>query len=100
VKTAYEKAAAGNDDPPSQDQIIEALENLEFQGPSGRVSMALANGHQAIQDTAYGLYQFDPQSGEATVGDVKTYAAECVNPPPGAKSLDWIEGGFEGAECE
>ena len=100
VKAAYEKAAKGTGGAmPNTDQVIAALEHLEYEGPSGTVSMALANGHQAIQDTAYGLYKFDRDTGQATVTDVKYYPAECVNPPAGVKSLDWIQSGFQGAKC-
>jgi len=34
-----------------------------------------------------------------TVTDVETFAAECVNPPPGIKSEAWIAQGFPGAKC-
>jgi branched-chain amino acid transport system substrate-binding protein len=100
VKAAYEKAAEGTTGAPSVDEVIQAFEQLEFESPSGSVSMALSDGHQAIQNTAYGLYQFDAQSGMATVSDVEYYGAECVNPPAGVKSGDWIASGFEGAKCE
>lgn len=100
VKSAFEKAA-GEDggELPGIDQVIEAFEYLEFDSPSGLVSMAIGKGHQAIQETAYGLYQFDREKGEATVTDVKRYPAACVNPPEDIKSLEWIAQGFPGAEC-
>ena len=31
--------------------------------------------------------------------DIVRFAAECVNPPPGMKSADWIAEGFTGAKC-
>ena len=31
--------------------------------------------------------------------DVVRYPAECVNPPEGVKSEEWIKGGFKGAKC-
>lgn len=95
VKAAADKAGSAD-----QDAIIGALKGLEWEGPSGKVSMALANGHQAIQDTAYGTYQYDKESGKATLVDVVRFNAECVNPPAGVNSIDWINGGFEGATCE
>lgn len=95
VKAAADKAGSAD-----QDAIIGALKGLEWEGPSGRVSMALANGHQAIQDTAYGTYKYDKDAGKATVVDVIRFAAECVNPPAGVNSIDWINGGFKGAKCE
>ncbi len=61
--------------------------------------MAISNGHQAIQDTAYATFKFDKAKGRATLVDVTRYKAECVNPPAGQKSLDWIKSGFKGAKC-
>jgi branched-chain amino acid transport system substrate-binding protein len=62
--------------------------------------MALANGHQAIQDTAYGTYMYDKDAGKATLVDIVRFPAECVNPPAGVTSIDWIKGGFQGAACD
>jgi len=98
VKSAYEKAAGGGS-LPDQEQVIEALTRHEWESPSGRTKMAIANGHQAIQDTAYGTFKFDKKNGRATIVDVTRYKAECVNPPAGQKSLDWIKSGFKGAKC-
>jgi branched-chain amino acid transport system substrate-binding protein len=99
MKAAYEKAAKG-DQLPTADEVVAALENLVFEGPAGTVKMALANGHQAILDTAYGRYKYDKSTGQATLTDIKRYKAECVNPPEGVKSIDWIHSGFKGAQCE
>lgn len=98
MKAAYEKAAQGGT-LPGTDQVVGALENLTFEGPGGTVKMSLANGHQAILSTAYGRYKYDKSTGQATLTDVTYYDAECVNPPNGVKSLDWIRSGFEGAKC-
>lgn len=95
VKAAADKAGSAD-----QDAVIGALKGLEWEGPSGKVSMALANGHQAIQDTAYGTYKYDKDAGKATLVDVIRFRAECVNPPAGVNSIDWINGGFQGANCE
>jgi branched-chain amino acid transport system substrate-binding protein len=99
VKSAYEKAAKAAGGKPTQEQVIAAFRGLEYESPSGKVRMALSKGHQAIQDTAYGEYVFDKDSGQPKLAKVKVYAAECVNPPDGVKSLDWINGGFKGAKC-
>lgn len=101
MKAAYEKAAKGKAGKlPSQDAVIAALENLAFEGPGGTVNMSLAKGHQAVTETAYGRYKYDKSTGQASLTDVKRYKAECVNPPEGVKSLDWITSGFKGAKCE
>lgn len=99
MKAAYEKAAKGGK-LPSTDEVIAALENLTFEGPGGMIKMSLAKGHQAISDTAYGRYKYDKSTGQASVTDVKRYKAGCVNPPEGVKSLDWIQSGFKGAQCD
>ena len=79
--------------------IQSALKGLEFMAPSGKISMKLANGHQAIQNTAYGTFAYDKKSKPANITKIKRYSAECVNPPAGVKSIDWINAGFPGAKC-
>jgi branched-chain amino acid transport system substrate-binding protein len=97
VKTAYEKAAGDGDGLPDKEAVIDAFEHLEFETPSGLVRMALGNGHQAIMSGPIGV--FGMEDGEPALVDVVEYPAECVNPPEGVNSLDWIRSGFEGAEC-
>ncbi len=101
VKAAYEKAIAANNNRwPTVEQVIAAFEGLEFDTPSGIIKMALGKGHQAIEPVAYGTTgEFDPATGEVQLVDVMVFPAECVNPPEGVKSLDWIAGGFQGAQC-
>lgn len=90
LKTAYEKA--GKD--PSPEQIVAALENLEFDTPSGMIRMAIGKGHQAVEPTVYGRAK--QVKGKLTYVDVKQFPAEKVNPPDGVKSADWIKSGFKG----
>ena len=97
LKAAVEKAAAGKSDKPSDDAVITAFEGLSFETPSGTVDMKIGKGHQAIQPIAYGTFKLD--AGRPALVDVTTYSAECVNPPEGVKSEDWIKGGFKGAKC-
>jgi branched-chain amino acid transport system substrate-binding protein len=101
VKTAFEKAiAANNGQWPTQEQVIAAFEGLEFETPSGTIRMALGNGHQAVEPSAYGTTgEFNPATGEVELTNVVSFPAECVNPPEGMTSLDWIAQGFPGAEC-
>lgn len=94
VKSAADKSG-GSD----QEAIIEGLTGLSWEGPSGMVSMALANGHQAIQDTAYGTFKLT-EDGKGSLVDIVRFDAECVNPPAGKTSIDWINSGFEGASCQ
>jgi len=61
--------------------------------------MALGNGHQAIQDNAVGVAVWDEVAKKIKLKDVMVFKAECVNPPAGVKSADWIKNGFPGAKC-
>ena len=100
LKAAVEKAMAANGNKkPTTEQIAAALTGLEWDTPSGKIKMALGNGHQAIQANAIGRTKWDPQRNVMAVTDVETFAAECVNPPPGIRSEDWIAQGFPGAKC-
>ena len=94
VKSAYEKAQDANGGKePSQDQLIAALENHTWEGPSGKVTMNLGKGHQATQGIAFGRVK--KVNGKLTLVDIKNYPAEKVNPPDGVKSVDWIKSGFK-----
>lgn len=94
VKSAYEKAqAAIGGKEPNQDQLIAALENHTWEGPSGKVMMNLGKGHQATQGIAFGRVK--KVNGKVTLVDIKNYPAEKVNPPEGVKSVDWIKSGFK-----
>jgi len=101
VKAAYEKAIAANGNQwPTVEQVIAAFTGLEFDTPSGIIKMALGNGHQAVEPSAYGLTgEFNPATGEVDIVQVQVFQAACVNPPAGVKSSDWIAGGFQGAKC-
>ena len=32
--------------------------------------------------------------------DIVNFEAECVNPPPGVKAIDWIKGGMKNDKCQ
>ncbi|MBA1147130.1 ABC transporter substrate-binding protein [Ectothiorhodospiraceae bacterium WFHF3C12] len=96
AKSAIEMAAGDSMGMPDQESVIDALEGLEWETPSGTVRMGIANGHQAVQGTAYGRFKYS--NGEATVVDMTRFDAECVMPPDGMDGLEWIESGFKGAE--
>lgn len=101
VKAAYEKAIAASAGKwPTQDQVIAAFERLEFQTPSGPIKMALGKGHQGVEPVVFGITgDFEPATGEVKLTDVMEFPVECVNPPEGMKSEDWIKQGFPGARC-
>ena len=91
LKTAYEKAQGGGGDP-AVEAIIGAFEGSTFETPSGTIRMALGKGHQAIEETVYGLAK--SAGGKLTFTNVKRFPAEKVNPPEGTKSADWIKATF------
>jgi branched-chain amino acid transport system substrate-binding protein len=93
LKSAYEKAQKGGAASPSQDQVIGAFENLNFEGVGGTVRMTLGKGHQAVMDNAIGTAK--TVGGQLTIVDVKRYPAERVNPPEGVKSEAWIKSGLK-----
>jgi branched-chain amino acid transport system substrate-binding protein len=100
LKVAWEKAQKEKGGgKPSTDDVVTAFEGISYEGPSGPVKLALGNGHQGIQETAYGTYRFNKQKGQPEVVDVVRFAAECVNPPPGVTADDWIKDGMKGAKC-
>lgn len=100
LKTAIEKAMAENGGTkPTTDEIRAQLRGLEWESPGGMISMALAGGHQAIQPTAIGRTARN-ENGDIVINDIVRFKAECVNPPAGQKSVDWINAGFPGAVCD
>ena len=100
LKSAYDKAADAVGRFPTREEVISAFQYLEWSGPSGLVRMANGDGHQAILGSPVGLSRADPATGKIEVINVEFFGAECINPPPDWKSLEWIEAGFPGAKCD
>ncbi|MEO5697977.1 MAG: ABC transporter substrate-binding protein [Burkholderiaceae bacterium] len=99
LKLVVEKAAAANGGKkPNHEQLAAALKGMEWDSPAGKIRMALADGHQAIQDTAIGKTRYDAAKKMVMIDDIVRFPAECVNPPPDMKSEDWIKAGFPGAK--
>lgn len=100
LKTAVEKAMASNGGKkPTPDEIAAALKGSSWESPAGTITMANGDGHQAIQDIAFGRTRYDADKKMVVIEDVGRYPAKCVNPPADMKALDWIKAGFPGAEC-
>jgi branched-chain amino acid transport system substrate-binding protein len=100
LKTAVEKAMAKNGGKkPSTDELVAAMTGLEWQSPGGLIQMKLADGHQAIQPIAISRTKYNPATKRVELVDIQNFPAECVNPPPGVKALEWIKGGMAGAKC-
>jgi branched-chain amino acid transport system substrate-binding protein len=100
LKTAIEKAMATNGGKkPTSEEMAVAMVGLEWDAPSGHIKLALGDGHQAIQSNAAGRTKWDPDAKMVKLVDIVHFAAECVNPPPGINSVNWINEGFPGAKC-
>ena len=95
AKIAYDKAGSDATD----EQLADALRGASFESFSTTVDMALGGGHQAITENGYGITKYDAENGENIVTEVKFYPATCVMPPEGVNSVEWIEGGMQGAKC-
>ena len=98
LKAAYDKAAEEAGGFPTEDQVIAAFENLEFQAIGSKIQMSLGKGHQGVSETAYGVFKLE--DGEPSIAEVIRYPAACVNPPEDMESIAWIEAGMPGAQCE
>lgn len=101
LKQAVEKAMAKNGGKkPQPEEIADALRGSEWDSPGGRIRMALAGGHQAMQSVAIGRTRFDAARKSIVADDVQQFTPECVMPPANMKSQDWIKAGFPGAKCD
>ncbi len=101
LKTAVEKAMADNGGKkPNSEQLAAAMKGLSWEAPSGKITMALSDGHQAIQPNAIGRTKWDESKQQMTLVDIEYYEPECVNPPAGTKAADWIKAGFPSASCK
>jgi branched-chain amino acid transport system substrate-binding protein len=100
LKAAVEKAMAANGGKkPNQEQLVAALKGLEWDSPAGRIRMNLGEGQQATQETAIGKTRWDAAKKMVVIDDIQRFTAECVNPPAGVKSEEWIKNGMVGAKC-
>lgn len=100
TKIAYDKAAAAKGNTfPTQDQVIDAYTGLTFESFSTTVKMANAKGHQAVTENGFGISKYDKKKKEVVLTDIKFYAPECVEPPPGVEVDTWIKNGMPGAKC-
>ena len=97
VKTAVEKAMAANGGKkPSAEELAAAMKGTEWETPGGKAALSRAGGHQIAQAVAFGRTKWDAEKGVMTLVDIVHYAPECVNPPEGTKSADWLAAGFPG----
>ena len=46
-----------------------------------------------------GITKWDKKERRVKIVDIENFKANCVNPPEGVNSLEWIKSGFKGADC-
>ena len=95
-KTALEKAMkAKNGAWPSQEDILAAFKDLDFETPTGAIK--ITSSQDGNQQAVFGMTsgQSDPKFGFPLLGNVQTWPAGVVNPPSGKKTLAWIEAEFK-----
>ena len=95
-KNAVEKAIqAKNGAWPTQDEVVAAFKDLDFETPSGPIKITSAQDTQ--QAAVYGITsgQPDPKFGFPVLERVQAWPAAAVNPPPGKKTLEWIDADFK-----
>jgi branched-chain amino acid transport system substrate-binding protein len=101
LKLAAERAMAANKGKkPATEVLAASLRGSDWMSPAGKIRMALANGQQAMQDTAIGRTKWSEEKKMVELIDIQRFGAECVNPPLNVKSEDWLKSGFAGAKCD
>jgi branched-chain amino acid transport system substrate-binding protein len=101
LKNAIEQAMAKNGGKkPSTEEIAAAMTGSEWQSPGGLIQMKNGDGHQAIQPIAISRTKYNAEKKRVDLVDIEYFAADCVNPPPGVKAIDWLKGGMTGAKCQ
>ena len=99
-KFAMDKAMKKAGKFPTQDQVIAAMKNINFKSYTETISMARGGGHQAVHSVGYGLTKYNKKGKTPGAEKVKMYGPECIYPPAGTKSEDWINAGMPGAKCK
>ena len=95
-KSAVEKAMqAKNGAWPSQDDVVAAFKDLDFETPAGpiKITSAQDGNQQAVFGITSG--QSDPKFGFPLLGNTQTWPASAVNPPAGKHTLAWIDSDFK-----
>jgi branched-chain amino acid transport system substrate-binding protein len=100
LKSAWDAAAKEKGGArPSPEEVAAKFKHLEFETASGKIKMSLGRGHQGIEDMPFGTYKYNRDKEQAELLDVVQYSADCVNPPDGTATTDWIGQGMPGAKC-
>ena len=97
-KSAVEKAMnAKNGAWPTQEEIVAAFKDLDFETPAGPIKITGSQDGQ--QQAVYGITagKADPKFGFPLLDRIQTWPATAVNPPAGKKTLEWIDTEFKKA---
>ena len=90
TKAAYEKAIEANGGEwPSDAQLIEAFEGLEFQG-FGRPVTIRAEDHQGVEAQLMGTTAQTGEQPFATLTDVMIFDGAAMMTPVGEDSIEWV----------
>lgn len=87
---AYRQAIAANKGQwPSTEQVVAALQKLEYRGLSRPIR--LREDGQALQGQLYGVTKNDPAHPFPVVGQLMFYPAQIVAAPVGQRSAEWVK---------
>jgi len=100
LKSAYENAHNATGSWPDTESVIEHLEYLEYETPSGTIALSLGSGHQAVEGAGFATIKRNPDTGENELQHIRFYEPACINPPEGITTIEWIQQGFPGAQCQ
>jgi branched-chain amino acid transport system substrate-binding protein len=86
VERAYESLGRY----PSDEELIPVLEHTSVDSPQGKVSLANADGHQAVEPSVYA--QVAHTDGEyPTFSNQSWFPVDQVNPPENLTTREWID---------
>ena len=90
LEAAYDKAIEANGgDWPSEQQVIDAMKGLEFQG-LGR-PLTVRDDNQSVEAQLLGTTTTDNDLGFATLTDIMIFDGEPLYPPVGETSTEWLK---------
>ena len=90
LKGAYEKAiTTNNGEWPDHEQVIEAMNGLEFKG-LGR-TVRLREDHQGLEDQMLGTTKHVPEYDFAVMDNMMIFPAEAITTPVGQVSEEWVQ---------
>jgi branched-chain amino acid transport system substrate-binding protein len=90
LQAAYDKAAEANGGSwPSRDQVIDAMDGLEFRG-HGR-PITIREDNQGVEDQLIGVSRTAEGYDFPIIDEIMIFDAEDIMPPVGQMSLDWID---------